>query len=95
MDESANPTSPDPEPPTPEVVQLLKLLEIQSATRRGQLAERPGLLRGASFKYGSLIAIVVFALASVAIMEWMVSQLPRPERVAPTAGVQAGETPGK
>ncbi len=90
MDESTHRNKPDPEPPTPEVDQLLKLLEVQAAARRG---ERPAPLsipfQGVSFRYGSLVVIILFCLGSVAAMEWMVSQLPRPVHTLPPAVLAA------
>ena len=87
-DECAHPSKPDPETPTPEVAQLLKLLELQAAAMRQHGRQRTGkasAFQGASFRYGSLILIVVFALGSVAAMEWMLSQLPKPPAHAPPA----------
>jgi hypothetical protein len=88
MDESAHPSKPDPETPTPEVAQLLKLLDLQSAARRGPRGLAPKGIQGDCFRYGSLIAIVIFALASVWVMEWMVCQLPKPK-----AAVHTSSTP--
>jgi len=84
-DENGHPTKPGPDSPTPEVARLLKLLEIQSESRRSRLPVIPSGLHGDSFRYGSLIVIVVFALGSVWFMEWMVSQLPRPRHPAGAA----------
>jgi len=84
MDENPDPTKPEAEEPTPEVARLLKLIELQTAAirSRGEQGGRgsvlPKAFRGVSFRYGSLILIVVFAFGSVAVMEWLVSQIPRP-----------------
>ncbi len=97
MDESAHRNKPEPGTPTPEVAQLLKMLDIQTAALRKDRATREpkrleGLkaLQGDSFRYGSLILIVVFALGSVAAMEWMLSKLPKPVEgnAKPAASVQ-------
>jgi hypothetical protein len=88
MDESAQS---NPTPATPEAAQLLKMLDLQTAARRGQAT--PGLpkaLQGASFRYGSLVLIVIFTLGSVGMMEWFVSQLPKPVHAAAR---QPGVTP--
>jgi hypothetical protein len=90
MDESDDTNKPEPAPPTPEVAQLLKLIEMQTAAQRDRLAAMPRAYRSNSFRYGSLIVIVVFALGSVAAMEWMISQLPK---VSQPAAAQAA-TPG-
>jgi hypothetical protein len=83
MDESAHPSKPDNETPTPEVAQLLKSLDLQSAAGRREWRDfAPKSIQGDCFRYGSLIAIVIFALASVWVMEWMVSQLPKPKAAA-------------
>ena len=87
MDESAHPNKPPVEPPTPEVDQLLKMLEVQAALRRG------GRERGAAagsgfqtptFRYGSLIAIAVFTFGSLGLLEWLLSQMPKPAHSAGT-----------
>ena len=78
----------------PEAAQLLKMLESQTAAQRGrrQMAAPAGL-RSDAFRYGSLIAIVVFGLGSIGLMEWFLSQLPKPPH--PAAAVPgAGTTPG-
>lgn len=88
MDESAHRTKPNAEEPTPEVAQLLKLLDLQAASRRRGVAV-PEAFHGNAFRYGSLIAIVLFAIGSVVVMEWFVSQIPRPAHPA-----VASSTPG-
>ena len=89
MDESAHANKPGSETPTPEVAQLLKTLDLQAAALR-QRREKPGKsLQGDSFRYGSLILIVIFAIGSVLAMEWMVSQLPKPTH---PIGAEAGAT---
>ena len=77
MNENADVIQKDADAPTPDVTRLLQVLEAQAAALNKSAGPNKGL-RGASFRYGSLIAIVVFALGSVAIMEWMISQLPKP-----------------
>jgi hypothetical protein len=94
MDESAHANKPDPEPPTPEVAQLLKLIELQTAAQRSRHAGRPTIFEGVSFRYGSLIVIVVFALGSVGIMEWVLSQLPRPVHSIPAGMALPGGKSG-
>ena len=70
----------------PEVAQLLKLLELQAAAARSdRRAAMPRVFQGVSFRYGSLIVIVLFAFGSVGLMEWMLSQLPRPAHSTGTA----------
>ncbi|HEX4083951.1 MAG TPA: hypothetical protein VHY22_03490 [Chthoniobacteraceae bacterium] len=66
------------ESPTPEVAQLLRLLELQTSARRGKRTGAPRSLQGGAFRYGSLVVIVVFAVGAIGMMEWMVSQLPKP-----------------
>jgi len=78
MDEKADPTRPTLEQPTPEVAQLLRLLELQSAARRERQPLVPKSFHGATFRWGSLIAIIIFAIGSIVVMEWMLAQLPRP-----------------
>jgi hypothetical protein len=89
-EENGQPTKPEADSPTPEVAQLLKLLEAQSAMLRTRAPGMPTAFQGASFRYGSLVAIMVFALGSVGVMEWMVSSLPRPKHAA-----TGSPTPGK
>lgn len=91
MDESAHPTQPELEPPTPEIAQLLKVLDLEAAAQRERRGALPPVLKGASFRYGSLIAIVVFTFGSIAMMEWMISQLPKPAHRA--AAPAASATP--
>ena len=88
MDDSAHRNKPDSETPTPEVAQLLKMLDLQTTGLRQSRAKLHKTLQGDSFRYGSLVLIVVFALGSVAVMEWMLSQLPKP------AHASAGASPG-
>jgi hypothetical protein len=82
MDENAHPNSPSPEPPTPEVAQILRMLELQTTALRNQrgtpLAAMPQAFRGISFRWASIIVILLFAFGSIAAMEWIVSQLPKP-----------------
>ena len=102
MDESANATRPGPETPTPQlnqlnqvdqVAQLLRLIELQAAEERNRQPLMPLSLRGVSFRWGSLIAIIIFAIGSVTVMEWMVSQIPRPPaHAANGAQVQVSTT---
>ena len=73
-DEGNNPTE---ERPTPEVAQLLKILELQSAGRQRPHA-RANPLQASSFRYGSLVVIVVFAFGSLGLLEWFLSSLPKP-----------------
>lgn len=89
MDESAHRNKPDPESPTPEAAQLLKLLEAQAAARRERPAPLPIPLQGISFRYGSLVVIVVFCLGAVWAMEWFLAQLPRPVHTIPPAAMAA------
>jgi len=93
-DESAHPSKPDSETPTPEVAQLLKMVDLQAAALRQRHAGPPKALQGASFRYGSLVLIVVFALGSIAAMEWMLSQLPKPmHSSAPPANASGTAAP--
>jgi hypothetical protein len=92
MDESADPTKPEPDPPTQEAAQLLRLLEIQSAARRQKHTVAASPFQGDSFRYGSLVVIVVLGLGSVGLMEWFLSQLPRPAQRA-AAAPAASATP--
>ena len=92
MDENDDPSKAVAESPTPEVAQLLRLLEMQSAAQREKRAALPKSFQGGTFRYGSLVVIVVFALGSIAIMEWVISQLPKP--TAPLAPASAPAVPG-
>ncbi|MGA3171215.1 MAG: hypothetical protein ABSE62_09385 [Chthoniobacteraceae bacterium] len=96
MDESDHTTKPAQEPPTPEVAQLLKMIEFQTQAQRDRLAALPRAYRGSSFRYGSLIGIVIFAIGSIVAMEYVVSQLPKPgQRMAipgPPIGLPAAKT---
>jgi hypothetical protein len=82
MDERPDPSKPAPEEPTPEVAQLLRLIELQTAAQRERRSGAPKPLQGVSFRYGSLVVIIVFALGSVGLMEWVLSQLPKPPQPA-------------
>jgi len=98
MDDSTN--KPAPEAPAPEVAQLLKMLELQTAAaRRERRSAAAGGLQGTPFRYGSLAAILLFAFGSVGLMEWFVSQLPRPvphtQAAAGEAGPFSGMSAGK
>ena len=99
MDESDHPNNQSLEPPTPEVAQLLRMLEVQREALRGRHPERgpKGLqggsgLQGVSFRWGSIAVIVIFALGSIGVMEWIVSQLPKPP--ARNAVVAPGQPTG-
>ena len=92
MDESADPSKAVAESPTPEVAQLLRLLEMQTAAQRERRTALPKSLQGSAFRYGSLVIIVVFAIGSIALMEWVISQLPKPS--APVAPASAPAAPG-
>jgi len=89
MDESAHRSKPDPEPPAPDLAQLLKLLELQTAARRDRRHALPRALQGDCFRYGSLILITIFAMGSVVFMEWFISQFPKPVHPAAAAGTPA------
>jgi hypothetical protein len=95
MDQSDHTTKPEAAPPTPEVAQLLKLIEMQTAAQRDRLAALPKAYRSNSFRYGSLVIIVVFALGSVAVMEWMISQLPKGNQPAAVQAANPGAISGK
>jgi hypothetical protein len=82
MEENADPNKPPAEPPTPEVAQLLKMLEFQANARRQRHAPAPSPFQTDSFRYGILIAIVVFALGSLGVLEWLLSQIPKPAHPA-------------
>jgi hypothetical protein len=89
MDENKEPTKPAAGQPTPEVDQLIKMLELQTALQRSKRAGMPAMPQGMSFRWVSIVAVLIFALGSVAFMEWMISQLPKP----PGSGA-ANVTPG-
>jgi hypothetical protein len=98
MDESAEPNKPPGEPPAPEVAALLKMLEREAAARRERRMPGGAPLQGNAFRYGVLIAIVVFAFGSLGMLEWLLSEMPRPVQKAapvPVAGATpiAGATP--
>ena len=93
MDESTHHSKPNPELPAPDVAQLLKLLDLQAAAQRDRRHALSGAFQGVSFRYGSLILIVVFALGSVAFMEWFVSQFPKPVHPAATPTPPSQEAP--
>jgi hypothetical protein len=92
MDESTN--KPAGEPPTPEVAELLRLLEVQAAARRQRRVAAPSRLGAGSFRYGSLIIIVCFAFGSLGLLEWLLSQMPRPAHPPGTAAPAVLSTPG-
>jgi hypothetical protein len=95
MDESAHSNKPPVEPPTTEVDQLLKLLDLQAAAWRGRRAPAHSPFQSPSFRYGSLIAITIFAFASLAVMEWLLSQMPKPMHAVstPPSAIAAPGTP--
>ena len=84
MDEDAN--KPDREEPAPDIDRLLKLLEAQSAATRARRA--PSSLQTPAFRYGVLIAIVVFAFAALGLLEWILSQIARPAHGGNGMGAQ-------
>jgi hypothetical protein len=84
MEENADPNKPHSEPPTPDVAQLLKILDIQASARRERRGAAQSALQTPAFRYGVLIAIVVFAFGSLGILEWFLSQLPRPSHLGPS-----------
>jgi hypothetical protein len=88
MEENADPNKPPLEPPTPEVAQLLKMLDLQASARRQRRAPAPSAFQTDSFRYGILIAIVVFALGSLGALEWLLSQMPKPAH--PAGAVPSG-----
>lgn len=90
MDENSEPTKPSAETPTTEVAQLMKILDAQRGIRL-EHSEGQGMPRGDAFRYGSLVVIVVFAFGSVMVMDWMVTQLPRPAHTG-AAAIQANGT---
>ena len=90
MEKDGDPNSPTP--PTPEVdaERLLKALEIQMAAKRARPEAVSSDYNLVSFRYWSLIVIVVGTLVSVAIMEYFVSQLPRPRHAQPAPSATPG-----
>ena len=78
MEENPDPNKPPAGPPTPDVAQLLKILDIQASARRQRRVPAQSALHAPAFRYGILIAIVVFAFGSLGILEWFLSQLPKP-----------------
>ena len=100
MDENTDPSKQPADTPTPEVEQLLRILEAQRMARRERGMPAPAGFQGVTFRWGSIAVIIVFALGSVGLMEWMVSQLPKPTPTAPVVGpvmapVRATATPSK
>jgi len=85
MDDDA--TKPPAEEPTPDVAKLLKILELQSAAQRAKRA--PSAFQAPGFRYGILVAIVIFTFASLGLLEWFLSQLPRPAHPQPGAASPA------
>jgi hypothetical protein len=75
MEENDDLNKPPEEPPTPDVARLLKILDLQAAQRPRR---EPSAMQAPAFRYGILIAIVVFAFGSLGILEWLLSQIPRP-----------------
>ncbi len=94
MDESDHANKPPGEPPTPEVAELLRMLELQTAARRERLLTTPSRFGTGTFRYGSLIIIVLFALGSLGLLEWVLSQIPKPARAAGAATPAAMAVPG-
>jgi len=76
MEENDDPSKPPTEPPTPEVAKLLKILDIQAAAHRKP--HPPGAFQAPAFRYGILIAIIAFTFGSLGLLEWFLSQLPKP-----------------
>ncbi len=95
MEGNEHPNKPSDEPPTPEVAQLLKIIEIQVAAERARRKGPPAALQGASFRYGSLIIIVVFTFGSLGLLEWFLSQLPKQARsiATPPPALKSGTAP--
>jgi hypothetical protein len=85
MDESRNATSSPAASTTPGVEELLKVIEAQTAARRGRRRAAANPLQSSTFRYGSLVAIAVFAFGSLGMLEWFLSSVPRPAHVAPQA----------
>ena len=83
MDDDAHTSKPSGEPPTPEVAELLRMLEIQAAARRVRHAPAASRFGTGSFRYGSLIIIVLFAFGSLGLLEWLLSQMPKPAHPQP------------
>jgi len=94
MDESDHANKPPGEPPTPEVAELLRMLENQAAARRERRLPAPSRFGTGTFRYGSLIVIVLFAFGSLGLLEWVLSQIPKPARAAGTAMPAALAVPG-
>ncbi len=65
------------------------MLDAQASARREARAPAASPFRTDGFRYGILIAIVVFAFGSLGILEWLLSQLPRPAHPASTPAAQA------
>jgi hypothetical protein len=76
--EEKDANKPHAEEPTPEVARLLRILEMQSAARRDRGVQGPSGLQTPAFRYGVLIAIAVFGFGSLGVLEWVLSQFPRP-----------------
>jgi len=91
MKESGHPTNSTGVPTTPEMDQLLNTLELQAAALRRRSARAGGALQSTAFRYGSLVAIIIFAFGSLGVLEWLLSQMPKPARPAetPAAAVQS------
>jgi hypothetical protein len=83
MEENAEPNKQPTEPPTPDVAQLLKMLDIQASARRQHRVPAKAAFQTPSIRYGILIAIVVFAFGSLGMLEWFLSQLPKPSHPTP------------
>jgi hypothetical protein len=95
MDESAHPSKPSGESPTPETAALLKLLSVQAAARRQGRARGANPLQTNSFRYGSLVAIVIFAFGSLGLLEWFLSAMPKPVHATVAAGASPMAGGGK
>ena len=78
MDESAYPNQPFAGTPAPDVAQMLRSLDLQAAALRARRGSVAHPLQSGSFRYGSLIAIGIFAFGSLGLLEWFLSQVPRP-----------------
>jgi hypothetical protein len=91
MDESAHLNKPQVEPTTPEMAQLLKLLEAQTEALRLRQGARRGVRDKSSFRYGGLIAIAIFGFGSLGMLQWFLSQIPKP--VHPVANQTLVSTP--
>jgi hypothetical protein len=92
MDETAHPTKPPEETPTPDMAQLLKILEAQSAARSARRAPA-GLFDGSAFRYGSLLVITLFAFASLGVLYAILSQIQRPPQTIGAPPVAAQHQP--